>query len=252
MVYLVYDFEENVLALKSFAIEEKDPVKLVSAVRSIYQSDFLLSLLYRKVRVLFDTEHYTLIPSRLYNEQEKESYFEQMVKMEDKASLLADDLRDFRAYLLYPIHQNIFSATKVQFPTAKIGHAISGVLSGCRSFTRETQEIYTFVNVQNRNLQVFVFDKENLLFANTFAFETSKDALYYLLLVFDQFKLKPDLSPVLLSGMIRENSEIYHLFFRYIKNLKFTPAPTNLKLGKQMEQEYLHQYFDIFSSTLLK
>lgn len=252
LVYLVYDFEQNVLVLKeyNYTIYNYTPKKFLENVRSIYQSDFLLSLLYRKVKILFDSSAFTLIPSRLYNEKEKESYFEQLVSVTENSTFLADELKDIKAHLLYPIDQNLYSASKVQFPTAKIGHAVSELISGCKSLITSQGDFSTFVNVQDKRMQICVFEREKLLFVNSFPFETSKDALYYLLLIFDQFKLKPELSPIFLSGQIRENSEIYHLFYRYVKNINFCSTPSNLTIGKQLDREHLHQYLDIFSTTL--
>ena len=99
-------------------------------------------------------------------------------------------------------------------------------------------------------MYVFVFEDKGLLFSNAFPYQSAKDFIYFLLLPYQQFGLKPGKTPVYLSGQLVEDSEIYREALRYLKGPRFVEPPAFFHLGSRINQEPRHFYFDLLGLSL--
>ena len=107
--------------------------------------------------------------------------------------------------------------------------------------------LFAETHVKGRFFQAILLKDGNLMFINTFQFQSSKDFIYYVLLLFDQFDLKQEEVNLMLSGQLIKDSEIYRLLFRYIKKVNFIQHPSFISFGPKMKTKPSYYYFDIFS-----
>ena len=86
-----------------------------------------------------------------------------------------------------------------------------------------------------------------MIFSNQFPFATEKDFLYYVMLVYSQFKLNPEETPLHISGQLVRESAIFKNLYRYIRNISFLNISDTHQLNKHLTEHPSYFYFDLLA-----
>ncbi len=186
----------------------------------------------------------TLVPRRLFQHGNLAAYFKLLLNPAEYIYAY-DELPEFDAYLVYATEQGLAKLCTDFFPRARIRHLAVPLLRQARD-VNASEEHRIFVNIRNQVAQIAVFERQNLLFYNSFAFSASSDLLYYILMVYDQFRLDPRDIPLTVAGNLLEDSELYRLLYRFIRDIRFTALPGYYKMPTEAELLPGHCYFDLF------
>lgn len=252
LVYTICDHQQAVLVLNSYSLgkEVNHPSKLESALAEVLNSDNLLNLPYREVRVAIQNNSSTLVPDELYDDKQKAAYLVRMAPHSDHDLIKVDDLRNLQLKNVYLVPKGIINRIRDHFTNVKFYHSFTPVLQQYKKIAGSRIGQTIFANVRQQQVQICYFDGKELVFNNSFPFLSSKDFIYFVLNVFHQFNLKPEAIPVILSGQIVEDSEIYKLLYRYIRHIQLINLPDDNRLGEQFDSVPHHFYFDLLTLTV--
>ena len=250
--FLVSDPQQNILLLRSYPFppQNKGLGELSNSLKDIYINDVHLKQSYRSVSVGILNQKNTLIPSDLFVTDQKEVYLKNIVSNLEGNTIYFDLLKPLGIVNVYAIDTKFVNQLYGYFPNMHIHHAAGSLILGHRKIAENRTGRQICLNVRQGLLQISLFDNKELLFYNSFIYESSQDFIYYVMLVFDQFKLKPEGNTVHISGQIVPDSEVYHLLFRYVRHLEMMPVPDYYKLGAKGKEIQDYQYFDLFSLKL--
>jgi Protein of unknown function (DUF3822) len=246
--FLVLDKNQNVIVLRSYNWEENADVK--AFFRNTFLQDEILKLDFASVRLAVNNSKHTLIPSNLFDENEKTAYLENMMNLLPTDKVGTDDISFVDAKNVYAVNQEIESLILESFKNIKLFHNSTAFIQGANLLSENQDGFHMYINVLNRKLNILLFEKKNLMFNNSFSFQNVRDFVYYVMLVLDQFKINPETVPVFLCGQIMRESEIFKLLYRYIKNLDFLEAPDHLRFRSKYEALNAYKFFDLFSLRL--
>ncbi len=250
--YAVTDGQQHLLLLKSYQLDEKASSisKFKESLQRVFLNDKLLQLPFHKTYLSFVNHKSTLVPHRLFDENQKETYLQQLIQLGEDDYIDVNYIAPLDVHLVYSISHTILKEIRAYFPTATIYHAQTPLLFGYRKLMEHQQGHQIFLNVKMELLQLALFDGPNLIFCNNFNYHASKDFIYYVMLIFDQFDLKPESTPIHLSGLIETNSEIYQQLFRYVRHLNFIQQPSFIRFGAQSSTMQTYFYYDLFCLKL--
>lgn len=250
--YLVNDALQNVLALKVYELEEVgDPaVGYKTALQKIYISDSMLKMPFQKVRLSISAQGHSYIPDRFYHPERRRSYLSQMVALPQEAAIEVDELPALAIKNVYWPDEQLLRLLKGYFSNARCFHHCTPALQGFKRIAAHHSEHNIFLSISGRKVHIALFEGSQFLFSNVFTFQSSRDFIYYVMLIYDQFKLKPESVPVHIAGEIMKDSEIYQLLYRYIRHLKIVKAPDYLHFGEAFGDLSHHFYFDLYSLKL--
>lgn len=226
--------------------------KIIAQIQQIIQEDKPLNLAYKRIRIAYTGSTTTLIPQRLFNPDEKEQYLSQLTEMDSTYEVRSDHLLPIDAQNVYAMEEELFSFMRLSYPGTLILHLNTVIYSQIAAIAKTIVEPFIFVNVRSRNLNIFYFDKGVLVFMNSFEFQASKDFIYYVMLVFNQFNLNSQIVPLYLSGEIVKESEIYQLLHRYIKFIHFLSNEQLPLVGPKLSAASAYQYFDLIALGNMK
>lgn len=255
LVYFVSDADKNhALLLKacSFDPPDKEPLDLAASLKGVFENDVLLNILYRRVKIALPHTPATLVPSRLYNDAGKTSYLEELIQMDESGSVEVDEISDLAMRVVYPSINSLVSVLKKQFPTGRYYSPVTPFLRGCKTMLAEDAGHTVFAHFWNSGLYVSVFEKNSLHFFNAFSITSASDALYYILLAFNQFKLDPNEVTLHLSGQVVRDSEIYKMLYRYIAQIQFLTEIPFLNFSKKYDDIPQHFFFILYALSLCK
>ena len=255
LVYSVYDDVANkllVLKTLTFPQENGSPSNFASVLEYSLEKEDILSPLYRRVKIGFISTDTSLVPSRLYNEQEKSTYIKELSSKESSGDLLVDEIGALKIRTVYSLDKDALTVLKAKFPTAHFFSIATTFLVGSHHSLLEGMEEVTFACFHKDLFQLAIFNQGELQFYNSFSFKSTSDVLYFILLAFEQFGLNPEKTPLYLSGNIINDSDIYKTLYRYIGHLDFLPAPSFIQLGKSASSFDPNFYFPLHSLLLCK
>jgi hypothetical protein len=248
--YMVNDAQLNVLALKSFHNDRRKDRTQLTTFKDAFFEDILLKEPYRVSKIVFTTPHFTFVPNKFYNESEHSTYFQNLTDFTEESVFEADSLKNLDFKNVYAIEKSMLNFTQSTFPLAKRFHVFSALIQGCQKLAEVRNGHQIFANIRDGFVQILFFDGKEMIFANAFPFQTPQDLIYYIMMVYEQFKLNPESTPLSISGNLTEDSDIFKYIYRYVRIVNFIKAPTYFRLGQEFTGIPQHFYFDLFSIKL--
>lgn len=245
--YMIVDEVNRVLTFKRFSIKKENKV---TDMKTIFSSDEKLLHNYKSTKIGIDAHVFTLIPNRLFNSDDKALYLDKTSRLTPNQWINNDDLLFNQSKLIYSWDAEMVAVLKNYFPSGQMFHEVTALANGWRKQAelKEGQKIY--IHVYKSHFTIAFFDGTNLVFINRFSFQTSGDFLYYTLMTYDRFDLKPESIPCIISGLVLEDSEVYKKLFSYIRHLQFMPPSPYHEFSEEFQQLPHHHYFDLYSLKL--
>jgi hypothetical protein len=203
------------------------------------------------VKIAVEGGRFTLVPATLFEEEDRLLYLDKTARNEPLGYSLGHDVLDFNdARLVYARGKELSAVLCNYFPSGEMFDKTTALLQGWRQQSKEMEGDKVFVQVEGRQFIIAYFKGAELIFANRFPIVTSGDFLYYVLMTYDRFELKPENTPAILSGDIMEESEMYKKLYRYIRHIQFIPSQGFFDFPEAFQSMANYQHFDLFSLKL--
>ena len=247
--YMITNLQRQPLLLRAYQFTPDSPPEEAYA-DAIAQDDYLKAA-YQKIRIAAVSPIFTLVPERLYNPAEKRTYLQEIANLSYDKDIRSDELRAAQARLVYALPQTMTNLIQNQWMGGQLFHATTAFLAGLLQRVSTPAAPTLYLQVYSGWLVAALVEGKNLLFVNSFQYLDAKDFLYFVLLVFDQYKLTPEETPVCITGQLIEQSEIYPLLRRYIRQVQFLPPPDFIQLGTKLQQQPTYFHFNLFGLTAL-
>jgi hypothetical protein len=171
-------------------------------------------------RFWVDTPHFTLVPRRMATDDAGAALFANLTESQS-APIIPVVWPDMECVAYYTIP----TAFQSFLTNKSIGCLPLELLKKQRNLA-ESDGFTAFAQVFGSHIYVSIFDRKRVIFTNSFTYENAKDALYVILLAYEQANATPATTPLWLSGMIIADSEIYRMLTRFIRTIRFSPYPT--------------------------
>ncbi len=236
-----------VLALKSWHFDNYDGGfdAVEPELRQIFDGEALLKEPFSRIRCAVFNRSATLVPRRLFNADQLPAYFQLLLPPGDW-EYHYEALPTLDCFLVYALEKNTAGLLRRNFPATIITHLAAPLIQKTLEIISPDEQLI-LVNLRNEVAQIVAFERGNLLYYNTFSYDKASDLLYFVLLAFEQCRLNPEHIPLLLAGTVLQDSEIYKLLFRYVRNIRFAPAPDRYQLPPEAQPLPDHLFFDLFS-----
>lgn len=179
------------------------------------------------INVIYAHSLFSLVPAEFFDENRLSDYVKFNAKLFPTDELTYDTLKNQDAKLVYIPYTNINNFLFGKFGVFHFHHSISVFVDQCLTLPYDEQTRIN-LNAYPSHFELCVHENGQLILANSYDYFAPEDLVYYLLFTFEQLQLNPDETDLYLSGQIDENSDVYKLVYRYIRNVYF--AETTKKL----------------------
>ena len=216
-------------------------------IRMLMGQESTLQLQFETSKWAWAGPQVTLTPRRLFHADHLPDYFKILLPPGGSYHYAYESLPVFDCYLVYAVETSLQGLTEQHRSREVLVQHLSYALIQAFHHLADHSEHQIFVHFRFQSLQITVFERRNLVFFNSFQFQHANDALYFILLAFEQFKLNPLDLPLVLSGNLVEDSEIFRLLKRYFRTIRFAPLPSSVQLPQSAVELPAHYWFDVFS-----
>jgi hypothetical protein len=247
--YLILGKDRTLRALQAwdFSGTGGDASRIFSAIRTILATDTFYALPFAWRRCAVSTPHTTLVTKRFFRPDTLPSYLQLLLPDGDYHYGATElPLEDIRA--VYALDQELYGLIEQFAQNSPLHHLSAGQIAAYQQ-VHEQQKAGVFAHVRGYSLQISVLDRRHLVFFNAFRFDSPGDFLYYVLLAYEQCRLKPDAVPLFLSGNILDNGAIYRNLVRYVQSIHFLNWTGTVIPDTAAALPNKHLFFDLFAAA---
>ncbi len=226
---------------------QTDPVKLLSEIQQLYEEEEFLKQEIKEIKLLFSNSLYTLVPSHLFNEESASNYLKFNVKILKNDFIAHDELPSAKAHCIYVPYANIINYFFDQYGEFEYRHGNSILIEELLNLkVKETPTAYLY----NRKdfYDLVIIEKGELLFCNTFQYDTPEDFLYYLLFAAEQLNLDPMEFDLQMFGEIDKNSPLYKITYTYIQNISLFKPENKYDFSSQINVTEVEKDFILLNA----
>ncbi len=217
------------------------------------ETNTYLSLKFQKIFIVYYTYQNTLIPDALYSESDEKSILDfcMQKKSLNPTVTFHHKIRMADSYCVFQIPKKIVDLInqklgKVFYFCQTIPYIEAALLKTMND--QKTHQLH--INIQNSHFEVLVTYGNNLKMHNVFNFHNSKEFLYYTLYIFEQLKLDPVHSKILLTGKISKTDELYSLLKKYIKHIEIENETNHFKFSGVFKPIQIQNFLNLFNIPL--
>lgn len=211
----------------------------------ILEDSSFLKKQFEKIIFLPDHNLYTLIPDKLFQENEGKRYLEFNHGIDSNEKINIDHLQELQLRNIYWQPNELKKSAEKYFTNVQYNHLLSSLI---RSFSKEKNlNANVLINYCGKRMDVIVFKEGQFVFCNSFFYESPADMIYFLLNVFQQTSISSSTS-IKLTGEIVKKSTEYEIISKYFSNISFAKPPLNYNYYQELLQLPLHKYCGILNS----
>ena len=234
-------FEENV-----------NPEELTQKINTFFKETSLLHQSFKKIRVIYNNNLSTFVPKPLFSEKNLSDYLKYNVKTLEKDYITYDEIDNYdliNVYIPYVNANNFFFEAFGEFEY----HHSSTILVKKLLKNIKSEEPVMFVHVQESNFEIVVIQNQNLLFYNTFSYQTPEDFIYYILFTAEQLALDPEVFQLYFLGDSKKENNAdkhqnYQIAYTYIRNIDFGDNFCNYEFSESIKNPEKHNEFILLNS----
>lgn len=224
--------------------EVAEQIDGIIAQQDLLQQDFF------SVATSISNSLNTLTPKALYKEENGKEIlgFNQALLQNENES--NDWLASIQAYNSYIIPQELERCFNKHFPNHKWKHHSSVFIESLLHQFKLQEASKIYLSVQNNHFEIAVLEGRKLKFYNGYCYRSAEDLIYYLLFACEQLDLNPDQIPLVISGEIEEESEVYKFLYKYIRNISFIKRNPNYQYSFVLDEVKEHYYYKLLNLHL--
>ena len=221
---------KRISSLKTFAKERiLTPLELLDFLKFIIDTEHLKDKSFDSVTIIYKNELSTLVPKELFDEEFIADYLKFNNKILPTDFISFDELNNQTVNVFVPlvninnfIYDTFGTFTYKHFSTVYIDYVLNNLIN--------YQDTKMFVNVDENLFEILVVKDGKLVFFNTFNYSTEEDFIYYILFTAEQLKLNPEVFPLVFTGNIKENSPLFDITYKYVRNVSIENGILNLNI----------------------
>lgn len=203
---------------------------------------------FHSVNGIIGNARFTLIPEALYIENEKESYFNFLLKKETGEVVLSDHLTHMGIYNVYSIPGTCRREVDKVFSKVTLSHISSVLIGNIWMSVKNMKGRKVFLNLREGQFDLLAFEGNQLRYCNAFNFLTAEDIAYYVIFVFEQLNLNPEEVHLALLGNVDKFSPVFELLFRYIRDIEFLKRSDGFNYSYLFNEVPGHCYYTLLNS----
>ena len=202
---------------------------------------------YDEIVVLHDNNLDTFVPKALFDDQFLGTYLQYNTKVFETDFFASDEIANYEMNHVYIPYVNVNNFLLDQFTTFNYKHVSSILVSKVLDISKNIDEKQVFVHFSSNRFEIIVVQNQKLLLFNSFDFTTKEDFIYYLLFTTEQLNLNPEHFKLYLLGTISEESELFSIAYKYVRNISLLDV-SELQKHNEFSTAQNLKHFILFQS----
>lgn len=218
--------KKQIAALAIFIFEDEDDK--VEQIRNTLNNFGIIGNEHNGLKIFYNFKESMLVPSKYYREDLNEQMLSLLFGENDEAVIRTDKIDHLEIYNIYrlPIELNHFITNN--FPQVDSFHSTSCQI--IQDFTSTEMICIVFYN----SIKVLLYIDGHLYLVQQFKYNGPEDVAYHLLNICKQHDLQPTEIKLHISGMIVQDSMLFHHLYNYFLHIDFISMSDQIKMKEDV------------------
>jgi len=247
---IVFDSFENrfVCLIESTIVEYLSLAEHKKEVAA-FLANQLFSVEFKSVKILFVTNKSTLVPEAVFEKELAPKFLNFNHTLDFDDSVEYSFIRNGSMYSVFAIPQWLKDIAVERFRNANFMHQTTPLIESILMINKnKVSKKKLYVNVEKDFFDVIVIDGDSLVLSNSFAYSNSKDFMYFLMNIYEQLKLNPEINELTFMGQIGYESELLIQAKLFVKNINFVSYRDELqRFSYVFDEVSLVQYVSLLN-----
>ncbi|MDD4608872.1 MAG: DUF3822 family protein [Bacteroidaceae bacterium] len=191
---------------------------LANATRLLHHPD-LIEHTYKRINIIHVSKRFTLIPTEFYQKELSEDYFYHNHPRVTNEQVLYNALPLSSIVVAHGIQTDLFQLIEQTYPTATIYSHVCPLIEFLHNASKHGNKKKMYINYRSKEMDVFCYNRGQLLLSNTFQTKSIEDQVYYLLYIWQQLSFNQERDEMRLVGFIPEKEQLLNKLRYYVKNV---------------------------------
>jgi len=246
--FCIYDNKRSKYSgIESCTLQDvPNALALNNALSNFIASHQWLNRPFEQTLIIIESPVNTLIPNPLFDARHPEEYLNFNHPHQSDNIVKHDYLPLLDAENIWAVPESLINMLTTTFPAASVFHHTSSLIESLllQNKNRDAEET-VFVNIRNSWFDIIVLKGNNLLYSNSFKYQSKEDFIYFLIYVLEQLNLNPEKIDVTLLGEILKLSSIYEMTYKYVRNIRFGKRNNAYQFSYVFDDMPEHFYFNL-------
>jgi len=235
--------------LKSVSFDKKaTPFETLERLITVLETNTIFEQSFDSVLLIYQNELSTCVPKSLFNEENSADYLKFNAKILNTDFITYDEISANDSINVFVPYVNINNYIFDRFGVFEYKHASTILIQNLIQNIANSKNTELYINVSKNHFEIIVLDKSQLMFYNTFEYQTKEDFIYFILFTVEQLKLNPETIIAKLMGDISKDDDLYKIIYKYIRFVEFINPINNFKFNANQEPKLPHSNFIILNS----
>lgn len=216
--------------LAFFHRKVEESLSLTANLKQTFREVESLNRPYRRVNILMADKRFTLVPMEFFEDEQTEILFYHNHPKRENEVVQYNILRKNNAVVLFSMDKSARSFLREQYPDAKFYSQASAFIEHFSAKSRLGNCRKMYAHLRKNATDLYCYDRNRLLLANSFECKQTADRVYYLLYIWKQLGFEQERDELHLTGDLSDKEALLTELRKFIRQVFVMNPATNLDL----------------------
>ena len=203
---------------------------LTANLKRVFKETEWLNLPYPRVNILMTDKRFTFIPLEYFEDEQAETIFYHNFPPQENEIVQYNILHRSNIVVIFGMDKSTYTFLSEQYPEAHFYSQASPFIEYFSSKSRLGNNRKMYVSLRKKATDVYCFERNQLLLANSFPCKATSDRIYYMLYIWKQLGFSQERDELHLTGLLDQKEDLLKELRKYIHQVFITNPATNLDL----------------------
>jgi hypothetical protein len=218
-------------------------LSLSQSLKNVFFENEFLSFFYKSIHVVCVSNKFTIVPDIVFSEKNKDALFDLCQKPDKALNIIPNNIKRLNSTLLFSFDRATYEFLARSLVNPILIHPLSPLLNVWQQESLMSHLKHVYVVLDNMaTFEIACFEAGELLFINSFDYETTNDVLYFIMYVCKQTGFNQIDDRLYLYGDKAKCRSVMPLLNEYIEQVnysKLTSTKYTIPLDREIHPETL-------------
>ena len=209
-----------------FEKEVDTSLSLTDNLKNVFHESDFLSYSYKRVNIMMANKRFTMIPLELFEEEQAELLFYHNHQKRENETVIYNILKKNNVVVIFGIDKSTYAFLNEQYPEARFYSQSTPLIEYFSIKSRLGNSKKMYASVRKDAIDIYCFERGQLLLANSFECMQTEDRIYYLLYVWKLLEFNQERDELHLTGTLSDKETLMNELKKFIMQV-FIMNPAN-------------------------
>lgn len=203
---------------------------------------------YAEITVLHDNTLNTFVPQAFFKEEVMGTYLQYNTKVFSTDFFAFDEMTEPQMNNVYVPYVNINNYLLDKFGSFTYQNINTQLTEILLKKSQQSKEIQAYAFLQKDHFEIIIVQEGKLVLFNSFQYQTAQDFIYFVLFVYEQLSLDPEVTPLFLMGRVDQDDIFYQQAYKYVRHVSLIEDKFFISDDLLLHHQVPKQHYILFHS----